>query len=362
MTWKTGAVIVAYAILLSALSVIGLLVLRNSSVAQQAAEYSDGSGVYVLTRQEWLQILNGESLNVDSSRIVGRNVFDTYYAEKSFAWLPVTAVSLCLFFLTSSLLLWLVLQGIQKRESLRLLRSLKALDSSDETLSAFEPELQGALQEIGQKFEDNLNDYKRLNSYVSHEQKNTLSVLRTKMELKQDTAAVELIDRISSSMEDILTLSDDAGSASTAPVDVALICASACDAYRTISDQITFDFGEENMIILAKERWVYRAVNSLLDNAVKYGEGKPIQVQVRNQNHSVIVTVQDHGIGIPAEKQEQIFGNRYRINELKKDGYGIGLSLVAHVCNLCSGFAYVESKEKEGSCFYLSFPELTEVN
>lgn len=52
MTWKTGAVIVAYAIMLSALSVAVLLVLRNSSVTQQTAEYSDGSGVYVLPRQE----------------------------------------------------------------------------------------------------------------------------------------------------------------------------------------------------------------------------------------------------------------------------------------------------------------------
>ena len=62
----------------------------------------------------------------------------------------------------------------------------------------------------------------------------------------------------------------------------------------------------------------------MIDNAVKYGSEQPIAVFVQTRHGSVIITVCDHGIGIPLERQEQIFQNR-----LKRDGYGIGLSLVA---------------------------------
>lgn len=121
---------------------------------------------------------------------------------------------------------------------------------------------------------------------------------------------------------------------------------------------ITFIFDEDaDTEIIAKERWIYRAVANLVSNAVKYGEGKPIEVKVENKKHSVIVSVKDNGIGISPEAQEKIFNHRYRINELNKDGYGIGLSLVSHVCDLCGGFAAVESELGVGSVFYLSFPQ-----
>lgn len=359
MTWKTGTAVVMYAVILSTFSIMGLFWLRNMTMFGKTAAYSDGSGVYVLTRQEWLKSMNGESVQIDPTRVISKTVFDSYYVGKSLAWIPIAAIALCMFFLSSSLILWLILQRIQKGESLRLLQSLQTLEFSEKILPDFDPGIQSLLRNIRQQFQDHLDDYKRLNSYISHEQKNTLSVLRTRMELKDDGNAVHMIDRITNNMEDILTLCDDVKMSAMMPVDVALICASVCDAYRNISKQITFDFDEDaNMLIMAKERWIFRAVSSLLDNALKYGEDQPVRVTVENRYHSVIIKVQDAGIGIPSDKQELIFQNRYRVNELKKDGYGIGLSLVSHVCNLCGGFAFVESEEGKGSCFYLSFPEI----
>lgn len=114
------------------------------------------------------------------------------------------------------------------------------------------------------------------------------------------------------------------------------------------------------MVIMAKERWIKRAVSNLLDNAIKYGDGKLVEVVVKRKHHSIIITVSDHGIGISEKKQAEIFNHQYRVNELNKDGYGIGLSLVSHVCELCNGFVIVDSEEGKGSTFYLSFPSLTD--
>ena len=108
---------------------------------------------------------------------------------------------------------------------------------------------------------------------------------------------------------------------------------------------------------MAKSRWIYRAVSNLLDNAIKYGCGKPISLSVEVRKGSVIVKVQDQGIGIEKSHLDKIFQNRYRVNELNKNGYGIGLSLVSYVCDLCGGFIMAESEPSHGTTFYLSFPQ-----
>ena len=140
-------------------------------------------------------------------------------------------------------------------------------------------------------------------------------------------------------------------------IDVALICAEVYDYYKESYEKLNFYLAEEDQTeILGKERWIQRAISNLIDNAIKYGKGNSIEISVRNKRNSVIILVEDHGIGIPDSEKEQIFDMNYRIKELKSDGYGIGLSLVHHVCDLCHGYAYVESEVGKGTRFYLSFP------
>lgn len=178
------------------------------------------------------------------------------------------------------------------------------------------------------------------------------------MELSGNTEGLEKLDDIANGIDDILTLSENVDTAPQTIVDVAVVCAEVFDSYKRTAPNLNFDFDEDDDTeILAKSRWIYRAIANLLDNAVKYGEDKPILLSVKAKNGSVIVTVKDNGIGIDEDKQEMIFGNRYRINELNQDGYRIGLSLVSHVCDLCGGFITVDSEPGKGSAFYLSFPQ-----
>ena len=67
MTWKTGAAIVIYAILLSALSIAGPLWLRITSAANRVTEYAGDSGVYILTREEWSEITAGRNIQMDGA-------------------------------------------------------------------------------------------------------------------------------------------------------------------------------------------------------------------------------------------------------------------------------------------------------
>lgn len=204
-------------------------------------------------------------------------------------------------------------------------------------------------------------DFENLSSFISHEQKNSLALLRAVMQNECPAAAKRTtaqLDRMVKSLDDILTLS--ANESIHEKVDLPLICGMAVDEYKKVYPEISFDFDEEaDLHIAGQELLVYRAVSNLIDNAVKYGQDKPVAVYVGTQKGCPYVSVEDFGIGINMEQQEKIFESRYRIGSRKKDGYGIGLSLVRHVAELCGGFVWVDSRENCGSKFKLVFPAFT---
>lgn len=314
-------------------------------------------GIYLLSSLDYEQLIqNNGMLQVDAKKVIGaaqyREIFTSTMLKKL---LPISAVFLIALFLFS-ICLWVILKSLYEKRILKIAEQMN--DAITDRTTADHPILNAAYEQISQKFDDRLNDYKRLSSYLSHEQKNAIAILRTNLELSESREYLKNLDDIADSIDDILTLSESMDEAPLVPVDVSLICAEVYDNYRKVTDTISFDFDEEaDTEILARSRWIYRAIANLLDNAIKYGENKPIALSVHAKKNSVIVQVKDSGIGIGEDKQEAIFQNRFRINELKKDGYGIGLSLVSHVCDLCGGFVMVESQEGKGSVFYLSFPQ-----
>ena len=74
---------------------------------------------------------------------------------------------------------------------------------------------------------------------------------------------------------------------------------------------------------------------------------------------TVRLSVQDHGIGIPARDLDRIFERFYRVDHGRSrdtGGTGLGLSIVRHVTNNHQGWVDVESREGEGSTFSLVLP------
>jgi two-component system sensor histidine kinase SenX3 len=74
---------------------------------------------------------------------------------------------------------------------------------------------------------------------------------------------------------------------------------------------------------------------------------------------TVRLSVQDHGIGIPARDLERIFERFYRVDHGRSrdtGGTGLGLSIVRHVANNHQGWVDVESREGDGSTFSLVLP------
>jgi two-component system phosphate regulon sensor histidine kinase PhoR len=103
-----------------------------------------------------------------------------------------------------------------------------------------------------------------------------------------------------------------------------------------------------------------RAVWNLLDNAVKYSP-KPSHVEVglHNRDGHVFIVVRDHGMGIPAHEQAEVFSKFYRGEQARTlgiKGTGIGLAMVDEIVKAHHGHVEVESEPGKGSTFTIVLP------
>jgi len=105
-----------------------------------------------------------------------------------------------------------------------------------------------------------------------------------------------------------------------------------------------------------------RVMLNLLSNAVKYTpEGGRIIASVDSDHltGSIVLTVEDTGMGIPADRLEKVFEKFYRIESYERmaRGTGLGLNLCRHIVeSLHGGQIGVESEVGRGSRFWISVP------
>jgi PAS domain S-box-containing protein len=115
---------------------------------------------------------------------------------------------------------------------------------------------------------------------------------------------------------------------------------------------------DEDCIVYGDRDRLNQVITNYLTNAVKYSPGRQdIEVAIKCEEKSIVVSVKDHGIGIPAKELPYIFSRFFRAEKTKDlEGLGLGLFLCRQIIRSHNGHAWVESREGEGSTFYFSLP------
>lgn len=102
---------------------------------------------------------------------------------------------------------------------------------------------------------------------------------------------------------------------------------------------------------------------NLIDNGVKYNRpGGHVYVDMWRDadQHQVVLTVRDTGVGIPEDVQERVFERFFRVDESrdkKSGGSGLGLSIVKHIVEQHQGTIEMTSRVNEGTTFVIRLPE-----
>ena len=214
-------------------------------------------------------------------------------------------------------------------------------------------------------------------SMASHQFRTPLTVIKSNMQLlelsgKNDPLTEKVsarltreVDRMVSLMEDILML----GRAQSGAIKPRFADINVYDLLKSIKADIDVTQkdgrvllikveGQERKVVL-DEGLIRQAILNLVTNAFKYSEGKPNPILTIDytEEHQVVLSVRDFGLGISKENISRIFKDFYRSDKVRHiPGTGLGLSVTSEFLKINNCTISVESEEGNGSCFTVLIP------
>ena len=216
---------------------------------------------------------------------------------------------------------------------------------------------------------------------ISHEFRTPLNILSgftqvlttEGMELDEEARAdanrqiLENTDRITGLVNKMLELSDASSRAVIELTDEVEAVEIATEAVETAgidhADNLAFELqvseGAEGVKLTTNQRAAVRALSLLLDNAMKFtagGEQQRATLRIAVTADGVAYTVEDTGIGVPADEAEHIFDEFVQLNEYY-DGTGIGLTVARSLARRLGGDIVLDTTYTAGARFVMTLPK-----
>jgi PAS domain S-box-containing protein len=210
-------------------------------------------------------------------------------------------------------------------------------------------------------------------STAAHEFKTPLAVVKAYAQLMSRRDAGERralaviqrqVDRLTRLLEDILEgtrLRSGEGSGRAERFDLAALARAAADRLRSSAPAHALAVEAEGPVpVVADRDRIARVLANLLENAVRFSPaGGEVRVRVESMDGQAIVSVADRGIGIPPERQGEVFRRYYRAHagtEHDYGGLGLGLEVSRAVVERHGGRMWFESAPGSGSTFHFGLP------
>lgn len=214
---------------------------------------------------------------------------------------------------------------------------------------------------------------------LAHELRNPLAPIRHSLELaKQGEIAperqAEVCAVIDKHVTQLVRLVDDLMDVSRItrgkillqkqPVAINHIIQSALEHVVSLMEKkahrVSTTFTDEETGVNGDPVRMIQIFTNILNNAAKYTPpGGQISVAITHTDQQLTVTITDNGVGIPVDKQQQIFDMFSQVEDVisrTQDGLGIGLTLVKQLTELHDGHVEVKSDgEGTGTTFITTF-------
>ena len=346
----------------------------NNNQFEEVVSYKDSNFVMVSIPTIYE---NGEIVNLQ----VFENVDALYGNIDDLKWVIIfaTSIVIIILFVTSGFLGRVISRPIQ-----RLTETMKTIEEN-ETYDQIElnnhkkdeiNEMAMTFNRMIAKLEESYAKQEQFVSDASHELKTPLTVIGSYVKLLNRWGkerpeiveeAIEAIGSESSRMkyltEQLLELakSEEIIENEKEVVNIVPIVEKTIQRLqRAYEHDIQFRNEQQDIFIKVHEQSLVQVLIILLDNAKKYSNNH-IEVELKEQDQTVSISVKDFGIGIPLEARAHVFDRMYRVDKArgrKTGGSGLGLSIAKRVVEQHNGNILLESVEGKGSTFTVILPKL----
>jgi signal transduction histidine kinase len=197
--------------------------------------------------------------------------------------------------------------------------------------------------------------HKTLLANASHELRSPLARIRMAIEMLKADAKPALRAELERDIAELDALVDEILLASRLDADTA-IADEEVDLLALVAEEcarVDASLDGPPATVRGDPRLLRRMIRNLLENAVRYGSGTPIEARVASATGAATIHVCDRGPGVPDDERERIFEPFYRLAGAREreGGVGLGLSLVRQIARRHGGEAWCEAREGGGSCF-----------
>ena len=138
-------------------------------------------------------------------------------------------------------------------------------------------------------------------------------------------------------------------------------CIGVYDGQQTGNHDISLNIEDNLPMVTTDPDRITQVVGNLLSNAIKYSPngGQIVVSAVRSGNNQVIVSIKDHGLGIPEEALKHLFTPFYRVDNSDRreiGGTGLGLAICHKLVHALGGDIWADSIHGQGSTFNFTLP------
>lgn len=218
-------------------------------------------------------------------------------------------------------------------------------------------------------------------SRVSHELRTPLTpikgfarLLTTRYDRLSDDQRRTALEKISEQTEHMSDLVEDLLLATSfdghdAPGGIAVQRLDAVHSVTTVVEQFRDRhphrefhlWADRELEVIADPQRVQQVLRGLLDNAVRYTDDAPIEIEVAAEGDDVAIRVIDHGPGIPRDQHEAVFERFHRLEDplhMRTSGVGLGLFLGRKMTEAMHGSLTIEptGRRRAGAIFVLRLP------
>jgi two-component system, OmpR family, heavy metal sensor histidine kinase CusS len=228
------------------------------------------------------------------------------------------------------------------------------------------------------RMEDAFQREKHFTANASHELKTPLAIVKGTLEVlvrkprerehyeTRIQFCLKELNRMASLIDQLLVLARYESNKMNAHIETVALSPFVADVVERMqlsasTKEITiFVDHTDNARIAADPGMLDMIFENIISNAIKFSPtGSSITIAIKQVAKTIVCSISDQGIGIPAEKLNAIFERFYRVDESRNSGTGgsgLGLSIVKKLADLQRIKVTVTSEKNRGTTFSLTFP------